>query len=192
MSELPTNPEGGDPASAVDATRKPRPAVWEVYDALRTARLNQYYFTERLGTVSNKNRRLEIAVAIATPTSGVATLAVWDSTYGKVAWGAIALVAATLAVSKPFLNWSERAQVYQQLATRYRSIATDLETLSEDIRARGHYDDELRRTYRVIQANKRKLSDDEPIEPIDETLRRSMFDRVNAELPATDFFAPED
>jgi hypothetical protein len=48
--------------------------VWDVYDSLRTARMNEYYYAAKLDETAKKNRGVEIAIAIATPTSAVATL----------------------------------------------------------------------------------------------------------------------
>jgi hypothetical protein len=48
-------------------------AVWDVYDSLRTARFNELYWLSKLNVVRKRNRNLQLVVAIATPSSAVAT-----------------------------------------------------------------------------------------------------------------------
>jgi hypothetical protein len=165
--------------------------VWDVYDALRTARLNQYYFTERLQQVGKKNRVVEIVLAIVAPGSAVAGFALWNSDAGKVAWAAIAFVAGVVAVAKPILGYAAKVEQYQKLATTYRAIANELEDLVSAIRGSASYTAAETSRFSGIEERRRALASDEPLEPVDEALRSRFTQVVNREYPVDSFPAPK-
>ena len=97
--------------TAPGATRHP---VWDVYNELRTARLNIKYYTVRVEETRRLNRVLEIILAVAAPGSAVAMLFIRETSIGKIIWGPLAVVAAFVAVVKPFLKLDERLQQYEK------------------------------------------------------------------------------
>lgn len=116
--------------------------MWEVYDNLRTARLNIYYWTEKLDKPKHQNRSLEIFLAIAVPSSAVAGLSFWQSYYGPYVWGFLSSIAAFLSVAKPFLKLTERVESYEAAVARYRTIEGDLSELRTDIMQERAYDNQ--------------------------------------------------
>jgi hypothetical protein len=160
---------------------------WDVYDALRTARLNQYYFTELLDRVSKKNKRVEITLAIVAPGSAVAGLALWDTGVGKWIWGAIALVAGVIAAAKPFLGYAGKSEQYQSMATQYRAVGVALDELCSTIHTTGTYGPAEVTAFDAIRKQEKDLNSGAPLEPVDAGRRHRLTDVVNAELPINAF-----
>ncbi|WP_218028603.1 hypothetical protein, partial [Pseudomonas mandelii] len=103
--------------------------VWDVYDLLRTARLNQLYYGRRLLTFERRNFWAEITIACTSSTSAIAGFAFWKTTAGQPYWQGFLAVAALVAIAKPFLSYAKKIKSYEELLIAYRLIAYDLRDL---------------------------------------------------------------
>lgn len=184
-------PKGPVAPSTPPPPHTPPTRVRDLYDSFRSAKFNFYYWGARLDAVRKRNLGIEIAIAVAAPGSAVATLTLWSHSWGKTIWAIVALIAAFLAVVKPILGLARRIETYQQVATSYRSLAIDLQEIVQGVRQRGLFDESLQHDFDIALKKLGRLTDNEPVESINEKLRRQMYDKVNREWPKDSFFVPE-
>ena len=164
--------------------------VWEVYDLLRTCRLNVKYWSARVLRLRRQNFWLEYGLMATAPGSAVAGLVFWSTSYGKGVWAVLTTVAAFLAVAKPLLRLSDRLSQLQNVVVKYRLIDCRLEALTNDIRREDRYSGDLVASFKNLRAQVAETSKDEPVENIDDGLRRTFYEEVKDELPATFFYEP--
>ena len=72
-------------------------------------------------------------IACGTAGSGVAGLAVWQFSAGKIAWGLISGTAVILAIAKPLLKLTDRIEMYAKLYGEYTSAFARMKILVDDI-----------------------------------------------------------
>lgn len=171
--------------------------VWEVYDLLRTARLNEGYYAMKLARLKRRQRAIDITIAVAAPTSAVAAWnqdAAWIPEvvrpFVKPAWAGFAGLASLLAIANPFLRLSESLSNMEACMTEYRSIAAELEELRSEIKHRRVYDAQLQEWYRYVRQRRRRVSEHEPTDPVNTRLRRKIEKRIVQELPGAAFYVP--
>lgn len=165
--------------------------VWAVYDLLRTIRLNVHYYTAKLERTKRKDFWIEIILAVVVPSSAIAGLPLWQNRYGVYAWSVLVIIAAVLAVIKPFLKLTEAVQSYEAVISRLRVVESELVELQHEIFQRRRYDQPMQDKLGVIIRNMGRVQEIEPIEQIDEKLRRTIFDRIRKESPNESFYVPE-
>jgi hypothetical protein len=171
--------------------RKHHP-VWEVYNALRTAKLSETYYTAKLRNAKRNNNFWEVAIAAFVPSSAIAGLPMWTTTYGNYLWGGLILIASLLAIAKPIVNPAATIQSYEASISRYRTIVGNLEELRRDIENKQCYNQELQARFKYIAAAMTRAQEIEPTEPIDEELRSRLSQRINNDLPISEFYVPGD
>ncbi|HEX6290159.1 MAG TPA: hypothetical protein VFZ66_13275 [Herpetosiphonaceae bacterium] len=165
--------------------------VWAVYDLLRTTRLNVRYYTAKTERTKQKDRWIEIILAIVVPSSALAGLPLWQSQYGIYVWSTLTVIASLLAIVKPFLKLTESVQAYEAVVSRLRAIEGDLVELQNEIFQQRRYDQRMQERLSLIVRSMGRVQEIEPIEPIDEELRRTIFDQIRRESPNESFYVPE-
>ena len=60
--------------------------VWEVYNLLRTARLNCKYYGGLLHNAERINWWIQLIIAISLPTSAIAGFEIWATGAGSLFW----------------------------------------------------------------------------------------------------------
>ncbi len=168
----------------------PRNPVWNVYDSLRTAKLNVKYYGIKLHRLKQNNFYFEIAIALAT-SSTFAGLWLWQSGPGKKAWGLIALLAAILAVIKPLLKWADKIRAYSELLNGYRTYDHELIVIREMISQKLVYDQVLMDEYSKALQLKGSLVVKDPESKQDSGLIEKLMNEVNKELPVSSFYIPQ-
>lgn len=164
--------------------------VWEVYDLHRTCRLNVKYWSAKLVSLRRKNFCLEYILMATAPSSAIAGLVFWNTTYGKSAWSILICVTAIIAVAKPLLKLSDKLEKLQKVVTLYKSVEFQVEALENDIQREDEYSTTMVNTYKNLANQVGEISKDEPTESIDQDLRKSCYKEVNEELPFTHFYEP--
>jgi len=164
--------------------------VWEVYDLHRTCRLNVKYWSAKLVGLRRKNFCLEYILMATAPSSAIAGLVFWNTTYGKTAWSILICVTAIIAVAKPLLKLSDKLGKLQKVVTLYKSVEFQVESLENDIKRYDEYSTIMVNTYKNLANQVCEISKDEPIESVDQDLRNSFYMEVNKELPVTHFREP--
>ncbi len=179
-----------DNHAGADTARSSGP-VWDVYDELRTARLNVKYHSARLARIEKWNFGLEWTLAVTAPSSSVAGLWFWDTEFGGLAWKLLGAVAAVAAVTRPLVGLTKKIKSYEEVLSGYRSLDHDLFEIKVMISQKRAYDRELQAEFKKALRRKGVLAGKGPEAVINEKLRRQCFLDVQRELPDSQFFVPE-
>lgn len=163
--------------------------VWHVYDELRTARLNVYYYRSRLGTARRGHTFRELVLA-ASGSTGVAGLWFFATGPGTVAWKALATVAALLAVYHSVARPSERIRKLETHVTAWTQMEHALSDIRRRIHEAGRYDQTFQNEVKAVLDRKQAIAMDLIETDIDHKLLRACFDQVKRELPVDQFFVP--
>jgi len=172
-------------------SRETHPA-WTVYDKLRTARLNVKYYSRRLQSIERENFGIELVLAVAAPSSAVAGLWFWDTTYGKIAWQCLGIVAAAAAILKPLLGLAKRIKEYESVLSGYRMLEYDLMEIKCLIEQRQKYDSGLQSEFRKTLQRERTLVGKTPETRESKRVKKICEIEVRRELPPGSFFIPEE
>jgi len=124
------------------------------------------------------------------PSSAIAGLVFWNTTYGKTVWSILICFTAFIAVAKPLLKLSDKLEKLQKVVTLYKSVEFQIEVLENDIQREDEYSTIIVNTYKNLANQVGEISKDEPIESVDQDLRKSCYKEVNEELPFTNFYEP--
>ena len=165
--------------------------IRDVYNHLRTSRLNIKYFSIKLNKIRRKNFEIEFIIAL-TASSGVTGLWFWDSLIGGYAWKILGSITAILAVLKPLLNLTKKIKEKEELVTAYRSINYDIQILLIAIKQRKKYDKKLQKEFLKILDKEKDIIKQEKTEKEDKELIKECTREVNLELPINSFYIPED
>lgn len=164
--------------------------VWDVYDLLRTARLNQLYYGRRLLTFERRNFWAEIVVASTSSTSAIGAFAFWKTTAGQPYWQFFLAVAAVVAIAKPFLNYAKKIKSYEELLIAYRLIAYDLRDLRLDISQARGYEKVHQARFKAIKERLRTFVDKSPERVEMAAVKKICEQQVLSELPNHHFYIP--
>ena len=168
-----------------------RHPIWDVYNLLRTARLNVRYNEKRLKSLQRRNLYMEFILGL-TVSSGMAGLWIWQNAVGGYIWKALITVAAFLAVLKPLLKLSDQIQKTNEDLTSYAMLDYKLQLLITEITQYKKYDDPLRDRFLKLKESEGSIISKSPPESTDNKLIRECYEQVNRELPVDSFYIPED
>lgn len=174
---------------AGDTTQHP---VWDVYDQHRTARLNVKYHSALLLRLQRLNFVVEILLAVTAPSSVIAALWFWDTTYGTYVWKFLGVVTALLAVAKPVLRLTEKIRALEEVLSGYRALDHDLQNLSILIRQAKKYDTKLQRRFRECMDKKGALIARNVVLAEKPKLKERCQAEVLRELPFEVFYLPKE
>lgn len=175
----------------IDGSSTEAHPVWQLYDEIRTARLNVKYFGELLRIIERNNLLMEVALALTAPSSAIAVFALWRTEYGKIIWAAFGVAAATISIIKPFLKYSSRIKEIDRVIQGYRQYEHELESLKNKIEQDQAYGKVHMDKFQKIHSMKRNLRKEEPTrEKLNQTVLREMQIQVQTELPLDRFFIP--
>ena len=110
--------------------------VWEVYNALRSVRMNVKYYRCKLRRATNWNFRIEFVLA-ASSSSAVGGLWLASTWEGGILWKGLVSVAALLSVYQLVAKPSDRIRSIEQRVRTYGAFDHELTTLRWHI-ARQH------------------------------------------------------
>lgn len=168
-----------------------RHPVVDVYDQLRTARLNVRYLEAELRRLGKINFGIEIVLAVSA-SSTCAGLWLWNNAFGGDLWKLLSAVAAILAVLKPKINLTKLIQGREELLAGYKTLDHDLQKITILINQRQKYDDELKKNFVSALNRKGELVKMEKQPKLNEKLRLRCYEQVLTELPETSFFVPKE
>ncbi len=154
----------------------------ELYDLLRTARLNAKYYGELVSNLQRWNLGVDIAIAIGT-SSTLAGVAIFKTDSGRVALSIVAAVAVLLSIVKPILNLSKRVERASKLWGGYNTLFNTLRRAAVRIATTGCVDDDCRQIIKDAQDRMDALSGDDDPRPNPKVLQRIQAE-VNLEIPA--------
>lgn len=169
--------------------RKAHP-VWDVYDLLRTARLNELYYGTRLQAMERLNLSVEICIAVVSSTSAVGGLALWKTTVGNPLWQGLLGVAAILTIIKPFLGMPKKIKAYEELLAGYRLLAHELRDLRMDISQSRDYTPTHQARCKRIKERLRDYVAKNPERVECVKTKAACTKRVLDEIPSSSLFIP--
>jgi hypothetical protein len=165
--------------------------VWDVYDQLRTARLNETYYGCRLQTFERLNFWSEIVVAVTSSSSAIAGFAFWNSDAGSSLWKFMLALAAVISVVKPLLNLTKKIRLYEELLAGYRLLVHDLKDLRIDISQSREYTKAHQARFKKIIEKQRLLADKSPERTENKSVKMGCQIAVQVEMPTSSFYVPE-
>lgn len=173
-----------------DSENKKHP-VWDVYDELRTARLNVLYYESQLKTLTRLNTTIEWLLAVAT-SSTVAGSWLWKSEIGGYAWKALGVIAVFLAIGRPILNFTNKIKRKSETLGAYRELDHDFLNLKIKISQNRKYDSTLKKEFQTLLKKKGEIIKKYKDEYVNQKLRSRCSEQVNKELPADNFYIPKE
>jgi hypothetical protein len=135
---------------------------------------------------------LDLVLAITAPSSAVAGLWFWQSHYGALAWKALGIVAACVAVTKPLMHMTRRIKDMESALQGYRMLEYDLTRIKDSVEAQQAYDTGLRDAFMKALDREKELISKPPELGENLRLKRQCTVEVANELPANSFFVPEE
>jgi hypothetical protein len=166
--------------------------VWDVYDQFRTARLSCKYYSARLATLERANFWIELVLAATASGSAIAALTFWQTEKGKLAWTALTVLSAIVAVIKPLLKLPDRMTKFEELATGYGLLDNDYRKLEVSIRQKRAFDTDAQQRFQLLLDRSDELRKKEIVERQTRPgLRQKCQAEVATELPTDHFFVPE-
>ncbi|MEM8565581.1 MAG: hypothetical protein AAGF85_03925 [Bacteroidota bacterium] len=165
--------------------------VWNVYDVLRTVRLNVLYNQIKLSKVVNWNTFFEISIAITAPSSALASIHIFQGVIGQELWRFLVAITAVLAVVKPFLGFINKIKAKEALISSYEIAFHELEKLRIEIHNTQKYDnghmlklEEVRTTLHDVQKKYPSTGKG------DKKLASMLKAQVETEFPSASFYLP--
>lgn len=165
--------------------------VWEVYNLLRTARLNSKYYSEKLHRVERTNTLMQIIIAASLPSSAIAGFQIWTTGLGNYIWGGVLILASSLAFLQPFLKLSEKIKKYDSILNGYLMLDYDIQELRGKISNNRAYTSSHKKLFEQALKRKKSVGIKEQGIKLDKKLRDKCTLEVKDELPAENFFIPE-
>lgn len=172
-------------------SRDPEHPVWDVYDQLRTSRLNVKYYSCRVAALQRQNFWVEIILAATASGSAVAGLTLWNTPGGRPIWQMLLVGAAVLAVAKPLLQFTDRIQRLEELVGSYRLLEHELRKIEIAVRQRKQYDAELQERFASTLDKMNDIYSKKGEYKQYDKLRTRCEAEVAQELPSRRFFIPE-
>lgn len=171
-----------------DGVNKHHP-VWDVYDELRTARLNVLYYESQLKRLTRLNTTIEWLLA-ATTSSTVAGSWLWKSDIGGYSWKILGVIAIFLAVGRPILNFTNKIKRKSETLGAYRELDNAFLDLKIRINQKKRYDSALKKEFQTLLNKKKEIIKRYKDEYIDQRLRSRCTEEVNKEIPVDIFYIP--
>jgi len=164
--------------------------VWDVYDLLRSARLNEKYYGCRLERFELINTSCEILIAVTATSSAVASFPFWGDGVGAQLWKYLICFSAVISVIKPFLQLTKKIRAYEELYSGYRMLFYDLKSLRIDINQAQEFSKTHQARFNRIKEKQRHLAGSSPERTENERLKKACFSSVLLEMPTESFYVP--
>lgn len=164
--------------------------VWNIYDLLKTARLNVLYYERKLHNAERTLLTMQIVLAAAVPSSAIAGLEIWDFGLGDYAWEIFTSFASFVAFIQPFLGLPKKSKKYSELVDGYKILFYDLKDIREKIEEDKAYNSSHKKLFEAAKDRRKKLEVKETGIKLDKKLRTSCQEAVKRELPGKYFYLP--
>jgi hypothetical protein len=177
---------------AEDNSRNLQHPVWNIYDQLRTTRLNVLYYEEKLQFSERLQLFMQIILAATVPSSAIAGFEIWDFWLGKYAWEIFVSSSSLVAFIQPFLGLSKKIKQYDELATGYKVLFYDLQDIRQKIEEDKGYGNTHKKLFKVAKTRRTRLEVKETGIRLNKNLRKRCQTAVGLELPAKQFYIPDE
>jgi hypothetical protein len=176
----------GELGIMVDSKNHP---VWNLYNEMRTARLNVKCLLTEICSLRQWNRFVEISLAISS-TSSIGGFWFFQNAVGGYVWKTVGSFAVILTVLKPIFKFNERIRKKQQDVVGYQTLEHDLRCIAIEVQHRQRYDEELRKELMKVLRRKAELIKKDDGESFDKTCQQKFEEEVDREMPADSFYIP--
>lgn len=164
-------------------------SVWNVYDEIRTARLNVKCLQVECGKINRRHAFIEITIALAS-TSSIGGFWFLQNMLGGYLWKSVGALAITLTAVKPVLKLNEKVRENQHLLAGYHTLEHDLNCIRIEVQQRQKYDAELHKEFMKILKRKGDLITKHDGTPLSKKSQRECENEVDAEMPLDSFYIP--
>ncbi|MEZ9868914.1 hypothetical protein [Vibrio sp. 10N.261.51.A4] len=165
--------------------------VWEVYDLLRTAKLNEKYFGYRLQKYVRVNNGMEFAIAATASTSAIASLTLWKEGVGDYFWQSFLSISAVISVAKPILKITNKVRLYEEVLSEYRSLSYELLQLKVRMSTDRGYNECHKEKLQQIMDKHAVLISKTPESTENKKVKKKCTNEVELAYPADSFYIPE-
>lgn len=165
--------------------------VWQVYDLLRTAKLNEKYFGRRLKKYVVINNTMEFFIAATASTSAIASLTVWSDGLGSHFWQGFLITAAVISVLKPIVGITKRVRLYEEVLAEYRVLSFELSQLRTSIATEQSYKPTHQTQFKKILAKHSALVAKTPESTENKKVKQECEQEVLSAFPISNFYIPE-
>jgi hypothetical protein len=131
--------------------------VWNVYDLLRTSKLNVKYNQHLSSRYKKYIAFFDFGLAITAPTSTIATFSLWDSEEGKIIWQILVTITGLLAFVRPFLKLNDRNSNCEGLLAGYDILYEELTSLKNKISNTQQYGPKHIKEFELIEKRRKNL-----------------------------------
>lgn len=166
--------------------------VWNVYDQLKTARLNILYYEAKLQFAERLQLIMQITLAATVPSSTIAGFDFWDFGLGPYAWKILALFSSLVSFVQPFLGLAKKLKIFEELVTGYKTLYYDLQDIRQKIEEENNYTTNHKKLFHAANERRKRLEIKEIGIGINKRLLRKCQEAVKKELPAKNFFIPHE
>jgi hypothetical protein len=173
-----------------EAQRDMNHPVWNIYDSLRTARLNILYYEDKLHRAELMIMVTQITLAAAVPSSAVAGFKLWDFGLGEYAWEIFVSFSSLVAFIQPFLGLPKKSKNYSELVDGYKILYYDLQDIKQKIEEDKKYNAQHKELFKAAKDRRNKLEVKETGIKLDKKLREKHQEAVRKELPGKQFYLP--
>jgi hypothetical protein len=139
-----------------------RARVAQVYNLLRTARLNVLYYEESLSRWTSFIRGHDFIVAVSGGASPLAFLKRSSAPAGSQLWFYLTLVASVAGILKPILRLDKQVSLYSELVTHYRELFHELKCIADDIQSEKDFPPSMEKSFIRCRLREGDLQKKEP------------------------------
>jgi hypothetical protein len=176
--------------SSLDTARL-RSQLILIYDAYRTACLNEMYYKTELAFFEQWNLGISIAIALFATASPIAGWRMWETGSSfRLAWAILAGLGAVLSVISPLLKLSDKIKNLSELRTGYSLLYFDLGEIVGNISQNYTVQPADNELFLAAKKRMRELTVKENVLPSSAQVR-FLQKKVNNLLPPEKFWMPE-
>ena len=172
------------------ASRNLTHPVWNVYDLLKTARLNVLYYEHKLNSTNTTIVVFQVILAATVPSSAIAGFEIWDFWLGKYAWQILLIFSSLIAFIQPFLGLPKKATKYGGLVDGYKTLYYDLQDIKHKVEEDNAYNSKHIKLFGTAKNRRKKLEISETGIKLDKKLQKKYQEDVKNELPGKTFHLP--
>jgi hypothetical protein len=139
-----------------------RERALQVYNLLRTSRLNVLYYEESLRNWTFAIRGHDVIVALTGAASPIAFLRHSKEPFQGQAWFYLTLCAGLAALLKPVLRLDKQIALYTELTTHYRELNHELKCVVDDMAYDQEFSTQLEKKFLACRMAENSLQKKEP------------------------------
>jgi len=166
--------------------------VWNVYEHMRTSRLNVLYYTSKLQFYGRLQLFMQIILAATVPSSAIAGFEIWDFGIGKYAWEILVVLSSIIAFAQPFLGLQKKIKKIDEIVVGYKILYFDLQDIRHKIEEDQAYLKSHKKLHQSAKDRRKKLEIKETGLRYNGRLNRKCQKLAAIELPAKKFYIPKE